>query len=250
MDTSNSLLRAAFDRARAKFPNFIVQRQELRIENLLQPNQNQYQFQLKQGNSTSDGPVNILLNDEDAFVLVATMLYVKKQNTTAVPNQYANSQPFTYPEPQVFVGTPAGQAQEWQALFTIWNGRLSFKTGSLERIKPMDTLSHLYVPAAQVIPADDGTLLTLANNTLAEFNGPNIENFAWVEQQPTLLVDGKQNNVFTLQLGSGDTTAIDGSYAADGDQDAVPRNVVGLRCLGLLIQNGASEAKRYESSWQ
>lgn len=243
------ILRGALERTQSRFPNFITQRQELRIEQLLKANQNQYQFQLKQGNNTSDGPVNILLNDEDAFVIVGTALYVKKQNTTAVPNQYANSQPFSYPDPQVFTGAPAGQPKEYEALLTIWNGTLAFNTGSLQRIKPMDTLSHLYVPPAQVIPSDDGTLLTLVNPTLAEFNGPNQDYFAYVEHQPTLLLDGKQNNVFTLNLGSGSLTGIDGSYAADGDQDAVPRNVVGLRILGILIHNGAAEAKRFAGTW-
>lgn len=242
-----SLLRAAYERAAARFSKFIIQRQELRVELPLQSNQNQYNFQIKQGNSSTDGPNSVLLNDQDAFVLVATQLYVMKQNPSSTPVQYNNSQRFTYPDPQVFVGAPAGLAEEWAALLTIWNGQMAFNTSSLQRMKPIDLYSHLYVPQAQVVPADDGTLLTITNNTLAEFNGP--ANDAWVELQPTILLDGSQNNSFLITLGAGDIQAIDGSYAADGDRDAVTRNYLGLRLLGLLISEGSMQAKQFESSW-
>lgn len=242
-----SLLRDAYERTAQRFPNFITQRSELRIELPLKANQNIYPFQIKQGNTTTDGPNAVLLNDQDAFVLVATQLYVMKQNPSTTPVQYNNSQRFSYPDPQVFVGAPAGKAKEFAALWTIWNGQLAFNTSSLQRIKPIDLYSHLYSPQAQVIPSDDGTLLTITNPTLAEFNGP--ANDAWVEHQPTILLDGSQNNTFLLTLGSGDITAIDGSYAADGDQDAVTRNYIGLRLLGLLVSEGSMQAKQFEKSW-
>lgn len=243
-----SLLRGAYDRTAARFGGFVTQRSELRVELPLKPNQNQYQFQIKQGNSTTDGPNAVLLNDQDAFVLVATQLYVMKQAPATTPPQYNNSQRFTYPDPQTFVGAPAGKALEYNALWTIWNGTMSFNTSSLQRMKQFDVYSHLYAPQAQVIPSDDGTLLTLLHPTVAQFNGP--ANDAWVEIQPTILLDGSQNNTFTLTLGSGDLTAIDGSYAADGDQDATTRNYVGLRLLGLLVSEGAQQAKQFEKAWQ
>ena len=245
-NNNTSLLRAAYERAAQRFPNFITQRSELRIEQPLQSNQNQYQFQIKQGNSTSDGPNSVLLNDQDAFVLVATQIYVIKQDPTTTPVQYNNAQRFTYPDPQVFVGAPASNAVEWAALFTIWNGQLSFNTSSLQRMKPIDLYSHLYVPQAQVVPplAD---VLSITNSTLAEFNGP--ANDAWVEHQPTILLDGSQQNSFLIILGAGDTQAIDGSYVAGGGRTADTRNYLGIRLLGLLVAEGAMQAKQFEKSW-
>lgn len=245
-NNNTSLLRAAYERAAQRFPNFITQRSELRIELPLQTNQNQYTFQIKQGNSSSDGPNAVLLNDQDAFVLVATQIYVLKQNPSTTPVQYNNAQRFTYPDPQVFVGAPAGFAVEWAALFTIWNGTLSFNTSSLQRLKPIDLYSHLYVPQAQVVPplAD---VLSITNSTLAEFNGP--ANDAWMEHQPTILLDGSQNNSFQINLGPGDTQAIDGSYVAGGGRTAETRNYLGLRLLGLLVSEGAMQAKQFEKSW-
>lgn len=241
-----SLLRDAYERTAKRFPNFITQRQELRVELPLLPNQNLYSFQIKQGNNSSDGPNSVLLNDQDAFVLVATQIYVMKQNPSTTPVQYNNAQRFSYPDPQVFVGAPAGFAEEWAALLTVWNGQLSFNTSSLQRMKPIDLYSHLYVPQAQVVPPL-ATVLSITNNTLAEFNGP--ANDAWVEHQPTILFDGSQNNTFVLQLGAGDTTAIDGSYQADGSHDEVTRNYLGLRLLGILISNGAMQAKQFAQAW-
>lgn len=249
MGNINQLLRGAFERSRDKFPNFIIQRMEFRLELPLRTNQNSYSFTLKQGSATSDGPNSVLLNDQDAFVLLATRLYAMKQNPSTTPVQYNNSQRFTYPEPQVFVGAPAGQATEYQSLWTLWNGQLSFKTGSLERIKPIDTYSHLYIPQAQVIPNDDN-FNPLTAPSLAEFNGPNSQMFGYVEHQPTILLDGSQNNIFTVTLGSGDISGIDGSYLANGDQGAVTRNYIGLNLLGLLIMEGSTAAKRFDKSWE
>lgn len=243
-----SLLRGAYDRTAARFPGFITQRSELRVELPLKTNQNQYNFQIKQGSSTSDGPNSVLLNDQDAFVLVALQIYIMKQAPATTPPQYNNSQRFTYPDPQTFVGAPAGKALEYEALWTIWNGTISFNTSSLQRMKPFDLYSFLYAPQAQVIPSDDGTLLTLLHPTAAEFNGP--ANDAWVEIQPTILLDGSQNNTFQISLGSGDITAIDGSYDGDGIQDATTRNYLGLRLLGQLVSEGAVQAKQFEKSWQ
>ena len=240
-----SLLRGAYERVSARFGNFIVQRQELRIELPLLSNQNQYTFQIKQGNSSSDGPNANLLNDQDAFVLVATQIYVMKQDPSTTPIQYNNSQRFTYPDPQVFVGAPAGQAEEWAALFTIWNGTMSFNTSSLQRMKPIDLYSHLYVPQAQVIPPLTD-VLSITNNTLAEFNGP--ANDAWVETQPTILLDGSQNNSFIITLGSGDITAISGAFGAAGSE-ADTRNYLGLRLLGLMVAEGSMQAKQFDKSW-
>lgn len=241
-----SLLRGAYERTAQKFPNFIIQRSELRLEQQLQANQNRYTFQYKQGNNSTDGPNAVLLNDQDAFVLVATQLYVIKYDPSDTPVPYNNSQRFTYPDPQVFVGAPAGRQEEWQSLFTIWNGTMVFNTNSLQRMKAIDLYSHLYVPQAQVVPilAD---VLSITNATLAEFNGP--ANDAWVEHQPTILFDGQQNNTFEINLGSGDTLAIDGSFEADGSQDATTRNYLGLRLLGLLVANGAMASKQFASSW-
>ena len=134
---------------------------------------------------------------------------------------------------------PAGRAVEWQALLTIWNGKLSFKTGSLERIKPTDTNEFMFAPAG----ADQAATVISSRRAFGQ------ENQGWVEQQPLFLLDGSQNNQFSLDLGSGDILAIDGSYVAGGGQTATSRNILVLSVLGINIANGAEAAKRFAQSW-
>lgn len=232
-------LRATFERTKAVFPNFVISRQVLRVEESLSPNKSEYSFQLKQGNSSTDGPLENLLNDSDAFVMTHLMIGIKKQDTTLTPPWYGNYQVYNYPPQATFVGAPANKAVEWQTLLTIWNGKLSFRTGSLERIKPTDTNEYLFAPAA----ADQAATVISSRRGL----GDNSQ--GWVEQEATLLLDGSQNNEFRLQLGSGDITAIDGSWTSGGAQTATSRNIVVLMALGLNIANGAESAKRFAQSW-
>jgi len=235
-----NMLRSAFERAQAQFPKFVISRQVLRVEEPLAPNSSNYSFQLKQGNSSTDGPLENLLNDSDAFILLAVAIGIKKQDTTLTPPWYGNYQVFNYPPQAVFNGAPAARATEWQALLTIWNGKLSFKTGSLERIKPSDTNEYLFAPAA----ADQAATVISSRGQFG------YNSHGWVEQQGQLVLDGSQNNQFNLTLGSGDILAIDGLYTSGGAATNTAKNVVVLSCLGLNIANGAQSAKRFAESWQ
>ena len=232
-------LRDTFERVKQQFPKFVVSRQVLRVEELLQPQKSSYDFQLKQGNTSTDGPLENLLNDSDAFVMTHIAIGIKKQDTTLSPPWLGNYQVYNYPPQAVFVGAPASSAVEWQALLCIWNGKLTFRTGSLERIKATDTNEYLFAPAG----ADQAATVISSRRAFGD------QSQGWVEQQATLLLDGSQNNQFTLQLGAGNITAIDGSWTSGGAQTATSRNVVVLSVLGLNIANGAEAAKRFASSW-
>jgi len=236
----NTMLRAAFERAKEQFPKFVISRQVLRVEETLANNKTNYSFQLKQGNSSTDGPLENLLNDNDAFILLAVAIGIKKQDTTLTPPWYGNYPVYNYPPQAVFVGAPASRAVEWQALMTIWNGKLSFKTGSLERIKPTDTNEYQFAPAG----ADQAATVISSRRAFGQ------ESQGWVEQQGQLVLDGQQNNQFTLELGSGDILAIDGAYTSGGAATATSRNVLVLSALGLNIANGSEAAKRFAETWQ
>ena len=238
MQTSD-ILRGAYDRASKIFSGFMISRQNLRVEQLLNANRSQYTFNLKQGNSTTDGPLERRLSDNDAFVFVALMIGVKKQNATA-PLNPGNYPIFTYPDEGYFIGTPAGAATEVAALYSLYNGTVALQTGSLERIKPTPLYDCLYSPERVTTAAD--TVVT------PQYSGYDMRNQGYMEMQPTLLLDGKQNNDLVVNLGEGSFTAIDGSW--DGAaQTATTRNVLVVQALGLLIHNGAQEFKRYAEQW-
>lgn len=228
-------LRPAYERAQKLFPNSIISRQTLRIEEALNPMQSQYKFQTKQGNSSTDGPLENLLTDTDAFVLIGAALGVKKQDTSTTPPRYGNYQIFYFPDTDVFVGAPASQATEAQSLMTIYNGKLSFSTGSLQRIRETDTQDFL------MVSQDRST-----NDAYQVKGGFYIP---YVAFQPTILIDGAQNNEFQLTLGSGDITGIDGSYTSGGAHSATSRNILVLTLIGLNIANGSAAAKQLVNSW-
>lgn len=245
---NNAALRAAYERTAAKFPGFIINRSVLRMEQPLASNQSTYKFQMKQGNVSTDGPSQVLLNDDDAFVIVGLSLGIVKHDLSVSPAQYGNFQLFTYPDPEYFVGAPAGAAFEYQSLLTIFNGTLQFNTASLLRIKPHDTSDYLMVPRAQVVPpvADVNDLL---NPTLPEFGGRGDTSRSYIEMQPTPLVDGQQQNEFTLNLGAGDYTGIAGQYTSAGAATVESRNYLVLRVLGMLVAQGSVAAKQYTKEW-
>jgi len=233
---NDSLLRGAVERTAALFPKFVISRQVLRMEQSLASNKSAYTFQVKQGNASTDPPLSVLLNDSDAFVLCAISLGIKKQDTSKTPAWYGNYTVYNYVNSAVFVGAPAGQATEAQSLECIYNGKLSMRTASLERIRPTDTREYKQAPDIQTA-------------SISPFGSLGDWGRAYVEQQPTILLDGSQNNEFTLQLGAGDYTGISGVYTAGGAATATALNVVVLELLGLIVQNGAQAAKRFAESW-
>lgn len=245
------------ERTQTKFPEFMLQTQVLRRLVPLSSTRNNYQISLKFGNGNNpygDSGEEIFLDDNDAFVMCGLALRIQKVNTTTSPAQYGNFMPFTYPDPQYFVGAPAGQALESAALMCVYNGNLSFRTNTLQRIKPMSCVKFLFVPPTQVInaiatDADTYPGNGLTNQRLPEYGGWDWESQGFIELLPSKILDGSENNQFELILANGSTTALDGSYAADGDQDATTRNYLSLEVFGVLIPDGSKSAKQFATSW-
>jgi hypothetical protein len=239
-----SYLREAYERTAKIFPDFIISRQEFRMEAPLANNQSQYALQLKQGNQSTDGPSQVLLNDSDAFVLCGISIGIVKHDLSVSPALYGTYQVFTYPDGQIFVGVPPAGATEQQSLLSIYNGTIEFRTESLIRKKPSSTVSYLYAPQAQVI---DGSP-TAGVLTLAQFGGFTEDSRGYVEEQPTPLISGQQSNIFTVTLGAGDYTAIAGQFDAEGES-ADSRNYLVVRLLGMLVANGSQAALRFAKNW-
>lgn len=257
MGTIQDRLLWAASKAKSKFSNFMLQTQVLRVEVPLSSTNNNYKLSLKQGSGVNPNGVSgeeVYLDQNDAFAMLAASVSIKKVNPSSTPNQYGNFQLFTYPDPQVFVGAPANRAIEYSALLNIWNGQFAFRTNTLQRIKSMDMSTFLFVPPTQVINAqaaitDVAIGNGLTNQRLAEYGGWDWESKGFVEMAPYKIIDGSEQNQFEITLSQGDILAIDGSYAADGDQDAATRNYLVLRLLGILIPDGSKSAKQFGDSW-
>lgn len=260
MATSQDRLASVVERVQRKFPNFMLQTQVLRREVLLNGNNNNYKFSLKSGsgnNPNGESGEEVFLDGNDAFVLCGLSIAIKKVDTSFTVDRYGNYPIFTYPDPQVFVGAPANRAKEYEALQCVWNGQLSFRTNTLQRIKAMDASKFQFTPPTQVINAVATSNVAtqayagngLTNPRLPEYGGWDWESQGFIELLPAKILDGSENNQFELSLANGDILAIDGSYASDGDQDATARNYLVLRAYGVLIPDGSKAAKQFSSSW-
>ncbi len=255
--TIQDRLAIVVQKVQQKFPKFILQTHTLRVEQALDSSRSSYKLSLKSGSGTASNGVSgeeVYLDQNDAFVLCGLAIGIKKFDTSFTPDRYANYQLFTYPDPQYFVGTLANQAPEYEALMTIWNGQLSFRTSNLERIKPMDTSRFLYVPETQVInaiatDADTYPGNGLTNQRLAQYGGRDWESQGFAELLPAKIIDGSEQNQFEISLGAGSINTIDGSYVAAGTQTATSRNTLVIRALGVLISDGSKAAKEFSSSW-
>lgn len=237
---STSEQRGAYGRICNWFPangmghadNFIITEASLRVEQLLATNKNQYEFDLYEGSSQSDRPTEIKLNRNDLFFATHIALGITKQNATLTPAWYGNYPVFTHPDPNYFVvaGTPA----EYQALETIYNGTLKFTTGSVDRLGQISTALFKYVPEAQYQIASGDQV----NDEYPQY-GPTMEARGFHRITPNLVIDGGQTNKFSVNLGAGNISTIDGATA-----NVNTRNVLVLQVYGFRAVNAAAAAKQ------
>lgn len=208
----------------------IVEYTTLQVNQVLSPTNNQYNFDLYKVPG-ADHPLDIKLDRNDGFFVSHIGLVLAKQDTSTTPPRYANSQEFTHPDPNFFVGL-ASSWNEWASLYTVYNGLLTLTTGNAERIKDLFTGNFLYNP-------NRPTLLNGADpDNLQEFGGSHLSQRGFYELAEMLGLSGQDNNDVKVVLGPGNTAIIDGSVNAAGTA-ATTRNVLRLKLQGFKVVNGA-----------
>src|SRR5690606_27266716 len=113
----------------------------------------------------------------------------------------------------------------------LYQGKLSFKTGSIDRIEGLLTHHMKYVPS-------NGLVKLAAPQVGDEYPqyGATSEERGYHDLQPNIVIDGSKDNEFSLTLGQGVVTLIDGSV--DGAGAAVTtRNVAVLLIKGFKMSN-------------
>ncbi|MCF8237698.1 MAG: hypothetical protein K9I85_06050 [Saprospiraceae bacterium] len=239
--------RAVYGRLQNWFPvnglgesdSFIITESNLRVEQLLESNKNQYQFDLYQGSGSTDRPTEIKLNRNDLYFATHVALGIAKYDPSKTPVWYGNFPIFTYPDSNYFVGTGASAAIEYQALETIYQGELTFTTGNVNRFGPLMTDTLKYTPNR---PFELGVASSAATTAVFPEYGPTMAGRGFHRLTPNLVVDGQQTNVFTLNLGGGDYTNIAGATNAAGSA-VNTRNVLVLQLHGFRAVNAAAAAK-------
>lgn len=224
--------RLALLRAKAQFgSSFIYSISALRMEQAISAAQNNYNFQVKDpGTVSADGTIQFRLNDNDAFIPVGIALGLKKFTTTS-PGSYPI---YTFPDPGYF--STASQAG---ALESVYNGTLLFKTGSTVRIDNIPTNLLRYAPENQYKVKPTGTAATsvvveytIANDAPPSF-GPSLEEKGFLDLANYPILNGSEQNLWTLQLGLATTTAV-----------GTDVNLV-LQNYGILIKGAAAAAQKW-----
>jgi len=214
--------------------NFVISRSDLRLEAVLDPNKDTYEFEALQ-NPGADRPLEKKLNRNDMFFVSDLALCITMQDTSASPAKYGNFPLFTYPDPDFFDGVASSQS-EWECLETIYNGTLTFATSVLTRIPGFSTHNFRYVPETQYASGVDHPQY-----------GPGDPQRGYYSIEPMLVLDGLETNKFTLKLGAGNRSIIDGSVDSAG-ASVNTRNVVVLLAKGFVVSEGAKKAAQYVKS--
>lgn len=217
---------------------FLINQDTLRLEKELSADRSSYNFDLYQ-NSGSDRPLEKKLNRNDVFCITHLALGVCKQDTTTSPKQYGNFRVYHNADPNYFIGAPAGQVEEWVSVQTVWNGKLTVKTNTTDRLQEFLTQMLEYIPerghTKQAAPQ--------INDEWGQY-GPSMEEKGYFKLTPNIILNGQQNNRITLELGSGDIASIEGTV--DNTPTAVDtRNVVVLLLHGFTIHEAADPQLRW-----
>lgn len=226
--------RAVYDRLRSWLDDnfgkldYIITATDLRLQQMLLESQNVYEFDPYE-NRNVGAPLQQQLSRNDLFCITHIAVNVTKQNTEATPSEYGNYPLFTFPDPEFFSGT--GEAK---ALETIFNGKLSFSTSALTRLESFLLHNCRYVPERTSEQEGEGPLIY-------QQYGPTAEARGYCRLNPNLLIDGQEDNKFTIRLGSGTFEGIEG----DGD----PNNVIVLMAKGFRVSGIApGEARAVQNN--
>lgn len=239
---SPDIARADFNRMLRRLgvnpEEFLINQDTLRLEKKLSADRSSYQFDLYQ-NSGSDRPLEKKLNRNDVFCITHLALGVCKEDTSTNPAQYANSRTYHSADPNYFAGAPAGQVKEFVSVQTAWNGKLTIKTNTTDRLQEFLTQLLEYIP-------ERGHTLQAGSQLNDEWGqyGPSLEEKGFFKLTPNIILNGQQNNKILMDLGEGDISSIEGT--ADSGGTAVnTRNVLVLLLHGFTIHEAADPHLRW-----
>ena len=241
---STSEDRAAYMRVykhlQKRHPNqqFIITPTDLRLESALLENNNLLRFDPYEGNANTDRPLENKLSRKDMFFITHVALGIAKFDDTS--GNGGTYPIYHYPDSNYFDGVKTG-INEWESLENLWNGTLSMKTGSIERLDNFLLLNCRYVPPAPYTELGG----TPSPNAIHAQYGPSHGERGFYPIVNTIVLDGDESNDFTVALGEGERTNIDGSAdSAGAGVDPGTRNVAILLLKGFLVNGTVAPSNK------
>jgi hypothetical protein len=234
--------RAAFNRIKELMQQenpgveFIINQKTLRLENELTPAKSSYVFDMYETRG-ADRPGEEKLNRNHLFFLTHAAVCLTKQDKTTSPRRFGNYPLFTNPDPNFFVGDDSTNMLEYQALETIFGGKLTVKTSPVVRLEDFLNTNFRYVPERNY------TVNSSGNDEYPQY-GPTMEEKGFFRLTPQIIIDGQENNTVEVSLGEGDTALIAGGIDAAGDA-VDTTNVLVVLLHGFIVVNGAQKVGRW-----
>ncbi len=226
MASKLSMSREAFLKA------YMVTTHTIEAWKYLNPTESKYTFSLNEGVDPLI-PGEIKLNKNAWFGSIGISLVFKKCDYAAATTTYSNHGNYgihTWPSPQYFNGPAAapGNKTEWQNLLTVVEGTISMRAGTA------DVLNQLKSRELFLQNVNSETLSPLDHQQY----GPTIDERGFFQPVPHFILDGGQDNTFTVDLANGDRTLIDGA----NNPLTNTRNMIGVRLFGLIVRNTNGQA--------
>jgi hypothetical protein len=199
---------------------FVIQEKRVIISQTLSTSSNTVDFDPWKSPAGVNNPDEVKLDKNSWLYNTAIGLWVSQYNPTTGDYNYPV---FSYVDTNAFA-----KAGEALALTKVYRGVLSYNAGSANRLQDISTSKFLYAPETQVFVPTAGAAFS------PMFNNKNSVS----EIQPYQVIDGSGDNTFTLKLGQGVSTNIDGSSTG------ALRNRVLLVLDGFEVKNAPATAEQ------
>ena len=201
----------------------------LRATKRILSNSTSYGFKFNAGNISPETPIDVLLPNNDAFIITHVRLSLIKALLINGNSTIGQSRKYQYPEKTVFTlsGT-ATQLSEADALEAFYNGRLDVK---------ISTMNPVVFPTTFLrgVPPTQNGVNTQAAASVGIDEGVYT---GYVPFTPQLLIPGGGDLSINLQLASDMTGFVTELSQAAGANTAI--NYVSLELAGILIPNGVN----------
>lgn len=206
---TQSFLNEIYAKVKNRFGNKIVQPGTLILEAALQNGKSTYQFHIKKGTGSSERSSERRLDQNDAFVAVATGLFLKKEDSAK-----GGSAPiYTFPNATVFAAETDHVVTA--DLESVYNSSLAVKVGDVVYNEAMDMNPCRVVRSAAT---------------------EKLSMDGYVANTPIITFDGTAKNEITLTLPNYTGQSIQYSTANAGNTIYLQ-----VRYFGFLVSGGGAQ---------
>ncbi|MEZ4925572.1 MAG: hypothetical protein R3A50_04800 [Saprospiraceae bacterium] len=178
-------------------------------------------------------PGTALLDQNDVFIFNQLGLrFGRCAYASNTPSNHGIYPKLTYPDPNYFTGTGTTAGDESDQLKEIVNGYLDLKVSGQAVIDKLACSELVFNPDAT---------FTSSPEALPAYGGsPGYRGLSKLD--PTFIIDGMNDNEFTVQLANGPKGNIDGNIST-GTTDSGVRNILYIAAAGWKLKNFANGSK-------